>query len=73
MYDLNDAQPQMAPTGELILDGTFARMALTIRPGGLNGANPADAGVLKASNTSDAKLLDCEFTVVEGPYVPLRQ
>jgi hypothetical protein len=68
MYDLNDAQPQMAPAGELIPDGTFARVAMAIRPGGLNGATPADAGVLKASNTSDAKLLDCEFTVVEGPY-----
>ena len=68
MYDLNDAQPQMAPVGELIPDGTFARVAMTIRPGGLNGATPADAGVLKASNSSDAKLLDCEFTVVEGPY-----
>jgi hypothetical protein len=68
MYDLNDAQPQMAPAGELIPDGTFARVAMTIRPGGLNGATPADAGVLKSSNTSDAKLLDCEFTVVEGPY-----
>ena len=68
MYDLNDAQPQMAPVGELIPDGTFARVAMTIRPGGLNGATPADAGLLKASNSSDAKLLDCEFTVVEGPY-----
>jgi hypothetical protein len=68
MYDLNDAQPQMAPVGELIPDGTFARVALTIRPGGLNGATSADAGLLKASGSSDAKLLDCEFTVVEGPY-----
>jgi hypothetical protein len=68
MYDLNDAQPQMAPAGELIPDGTFARVAMTIRPGGLNGATPADAGLLKSYNTSDAKLLDCEFTVVEGPY-----
>jgi hypothetical protein len=68
MYDLNDAQPQMMPVGELIPDGTFARVAMTIRPGGLNGATPADAGVLKASGHSDAKLLDCEFTVVEGPY-----
>jgi hypothetical protein len=68
MYDLNDAQPQMAPVGELIPDGTFARVALTLRPGGLNGGTPADAGLLKASNAGDAKLLDCEFTVVEGPF-----
>ena len=70
MYDLNDAQPQMAPVGELIPDGTFARVALTLRPGGLNGGTPADAGLLKASNAGDAKLLDCEFTVVEGPLRP---
>ena len=68
MYDLNDAQPQMAPAGELIPDGAFAKLRMTIRPGGLNGATPLDAGLLKASQTSDAKMLDCEFTVVDGPY-----
>ncbi len=69
MYDLNDAQPQMAPMGELIPDGAFAKVKMTIRPGGVNGATPADAGLLKASQSSDAKMLDCEFTVVAGPYV----
>ena len=67
-YDLNDAQPQMAPIGELIPDGTFAKVRLTIRPGGVNGATPMDAGLLKASQSSDARMLDCEFTVVEGPH-----
>ncbi|KGJ23623.1 hypothetical protein [Paracoccus sanguinis] len=67
-YDLNDAQPQMAPIGELIADGTFAKVRLTIRPGGVNGATPMDAGLLKASQSSDAKMLDCEFTVVEGAH-----
>ena len=67
-YDLNDAQPQMAPIGELIADGTFAKVRLTIRPGGVNGATPMDAGLLKASQSSDAKMLDCEFTVVDGPH-----
>jgi hypothetical protein len=67
-YDLNDAQPQMAPIGELIPDGTFAKVRLTIRPGGINGATPADAGLLKASQSSDARMLDCEFTVVDGPH-----
>jgi hypothetical protein len=69
MYDLNDAQPQMAPIGELIPDGTFAKIRMTIRPGGLNGATAIDNGLLKASQSSDAKMLDCEFTVVEGPYI----
>ena len=68
MYDLNDAQPQMAPVGELIPDGTFAKVKMTIRPGGVNGSTPMDAGLLKASHTSDAKMLDCEFTVVAGAY-----
>ena len=68
MFDLNDAQPQMPPLGELIPDGTFAKIRMSIRPGGVNGPTPADAGLLKASNTSDAKMLDCEFTIVEGPY-----
>lgn len=66
-YDLNDAQPQMPPIGDLIPDGTFAKIRMSIRPGGLNGSVPMDAGLLKASQSSDAKMLDCEFTVVDGP------
>lgn len=69
MYDLNDAQPQMAPMGDLIPDGAFAKVKLTIRPGGVNGAAPIDAGMLTASKSSDALMLDSEFTVVEGPFV----
>ncbi len=69
MYDLNDAQPQMAPMGELIPDGTFAKVKMTIRPGGVKGSTPMDANLLKASQSSDAKMLDCEFTVMAGPYV----
>ena len=68
MYDLNDAQPQMGPMGELIPDGTFAKLKMTIRPGGVNGSTPMDAGVLKQSQSSDARMLDCEFTVMEGPF-----
>ncbi|WP_096701353.1 hypothetical protein [Magnetospirillum sp. 15-1] len=68
-YDFNDAQPQMMPTGELIPDGTFAKIRMTIRPGGVNGSVPMDAGLLKAASESDAKMLDCEFTVVEGAFV----
>lgn len=67
-FDLNDAAPQMAPMGELIPDGTFAKVMMKLRPGGANGASEMDAGLLKASPHSDAKMLDAEFTVVEGPY-----
>ncbi|MEO0810982.1 MAG: hypothetical protein AAFW82_10190, partial [Pseudomonadota bacterium] len=66
-YDLNDAQPQMPPVGELIPDGTFVKARLSIRPGGVDGGVPMDAGLLKASKSSDAKMLDCEFTILEGP------
>src|SRR4029078_6183631 len=69
MYDLNDAQPQMAPMGELIPDGAFAKVKMTIRPGGLNGSTPADARLLKASQSSDAKMPDCEFSVMGRPHV----
>lgn len=67
-FDLNDAAPQMAPMGELIPDGTFAKVMMKLRPGGANGASEMDAGLLKASPHSDAKMLDAEFTVVDGPY-----
>lgn len=67
-YDLNDAAPQMAPMGELIPDGTFAKVTMKIRPGGTNGATAMDTGLLKSSANSDAKMLDCEFTVVDGPF-----
>lgn len=68
MFDLNDAQPQSMPAGDIIPDGTFAKLRLSIRPGQIDGALPADKGLLKASGSSDAKMLDCEMTVVEGPY-----
>ena len=56
-YDLNDAQPQLPPVSEPIPDGTFAKLRLTLRPGGVNGATPMDAGLLKASQSSDARTL----------------
>ncbi|WP_261970351.1 hypothetical protein [Prosthecodimorpha staleyi] len=69
MFDLNDAQAQMPPVGDLIPDGTFAKVRMTIRPGFLDGATPLDAGLLKAGREPDTRMLDAEFTVVEGPFV----
>lgn len=68
MLDLNDARPQLPPPGDLIPDGTYAKLKLSIRPGGVDGAVALDAGLLKASHSSDARMLDCEFTVLEGPF-----
>jgi hypothetical protein len=68
MFDMNDAEPQK--TGELIPDGTFAKVAMTIRPGGIDGQSEVDQALLKAPKdpTSDVRMLDCEFTVIEGPH-----
>ena len=69
MFDLNDAEPQRS--SDLIPDGSFAKVSLAIRPGGVDGGTPMDAGLLKASQQpgSDVLMLDCEFTVVEGPHI----
>jgi hypothetical protein len=68
MYDMNDAEPQRS--GEVIPDGTFAKVTMALRPGGIDGQSEIDRGLLKASNTvgSDVLNLDCEFTIVEGPH-----
>jgi hypothetical protein len=68
MFDMNDAEPQK--TGELIPDGTFAKVTMIIRPGGIDGQSEIDQTLLKAPKdpTSDVRMLDCEFTVVEGPH-----
>lgn len=72
MFDFNDAEPQMGPIGELIPDGTFARLKLKIRPGGVDGAVPADKGLLRSAKSGDAKMLDCELIVMSGPYARKR-
>ena len=68
MFDLNDVEP--IHSGELIPDGSFAKVTMTLRPGGIDGPTEIDKGLLKASNSpgSDVLSLDCEFTVVEGPF-----
>ena len=66
MYDFSDVEPQQST--DLIPDGTFAKVIMTIRPGGVDGQTEIDRGLLKASTTagSDVLSLDCEFTVTEG-------
>lgn len=68
MYDLSDTEPLRA--AEIVPDGTFAKVSMTIRPGGVDGPLEADRGLLKASGTvgSDVLQLDCEFTVTEGTF-----
>jgi hypothetical protein len=67
-FDMNDAEPQK--TGDLIPDGTFAKVTMTIRPGGVDGESEIDRGLLKRSGApgSDVLMLDCEFTVAEGTH-----
>jgi hypothetical protein len=68
-FDMNDAE---LPRGtDLIPDGTFAKVTMVIRPGGLDGQGEADRGLLKAAKTpgSDVRMLDCEFTVAAGPHI----
>ena len=68
MYDFSDVEPQQST--DLIPDGTFAKVAMTIRRGGVDGQDEADRGLLKASTTpgSDVLSLDCELTIVVGRH-----
>lgn len=59
--DFNGAEEQRE--GGLITDGTVAVVHLTIRPG-----NSGEGGWLKRSKDGGSQALDCEFTVVEGPF-----
>ncbi|HEV7266518.1 MAG TPA: hypothetical protein VGN83_16585 [Falsiroseomonas sp.] len=67
MYDMNDAE--LPRSSDLIPDGTFAKVTMVIRPGGIDGQGEIDRGLLKASrNGSDTKMIDAEFTVATGPH-----
>jgi hypothetical protein len=68
MFDFNGVDP--AKPNEPVPDGAFAKVIMTVRPGGLDGESPADRGLLTASRTegSDVVQLDCEFTILEGPF-----
>jgi len=67
-YDMNDAE---LPRGsDLIPDGSFVKITMHIRKGGLDGQGEIDRELLKAAKTpgSDVRMLDCEFTVAAGPH-----
>lgn len=68
-FDMNDAEPQK--TGDVIPDGTFAKVTMILRPGGIDGESEIDRGLLKRSGTegSDVLMLDAEFTIAEGPHI----
>ena len=67
-YDMNDAE---LPRGsDLIPDGSFVKVTMTIRPGQVDGHGETDRGLLKRSQTpgSDVLQIDAEFTVASGPH-----
>jgi hypothetical protein len=68
MLDLTDVEPQQS--GDLIPDGTYAKVILHLRRGGADGAEELDKGLLRASSTpgSNVLSLDAELTVVEGRH-----
>lgn len=60
-YDFNSAPEQRE--GGLIPDGTICVVHMTVRPG-----NAGEGGWLKRSKAGDSMAMDCEFTVVDGPF-----
>jgi hypothetical protein len=60
-HDFNDAGEQR--TFDLIPADTVATLHLTVRPG-----QAGEGGWLRRSKAGDSEALDCEFTVVDGPY-----
>jgi hypothetical protein len=59
--DFNNAEKQTG--GDLIPADTIVPVHMTLRPGGAG-----QDGYLKATKTGEALMLDCEFTVIEGPH-----
>ena len=60
-FDFNSAEEQR--TFELIPANAICPVVMTIKPGGAG-----DGGWYTASKRSDAMMLNCEFTVTDGPY-----
>jgi phage terminase large subunit GpA-like protein len=67
MLDMNDAE--LPRNTDILPDGSFAKISMQIRRGGLDGDGEADRGLLKGAKSpgSDVRMLDCEFTITDGP------
>lgn len=67
MLDMNDAE--LPRNTDILPDGSFVKVTMQIRRGGLDGLGEADRGLLKGakSPSSDVRMLDCEFTITDGP------
>jgi hypothetical protein len=59
--DFNNANPQRV--FDVIPAGTIAELHITVRPG-----NAGENGLLRRSKDGNSEALDCEFTVIKGPY-----
>ncbi|MDI3469855.1 MAG: hypothetical protein OJF62_001918 [Pseudolabrys sp.] len=66
MFDMNDAEPQK--TGELIPDGTFAKVTMIVRPGGIDGQSEIDQALLKAPSLGcgDDKYIVSRAEITKG-------
>ena len=65
--DFNDAKPQ--GSYEPIPKGTVARVVMAIKPGGYSDPIRGwHGGYATHNSTSGSVYLNCEFTVLEGPY-----
>lgn len=60
-FDFNGAEKQRS--GDLIPDNEICPVHMTVRPGG-----SGDGGWLKRNKDGNCLMLDCEFTVLEGPF-----
>jgi len=66
--DFNDAKPQ--GSYEPIPRGTVARVVMAIKPGGYSDPSRGwNGGYATYNSSSGSVYLNCEFTVLEGPYV----
>jgi hypothetical protein len=66
--DFNSADDQNS--FDLIPKGTLVKVRMTIRPGGYDDASQGwTGGYATQSNTTGSIYLNCEFVVLDGPYV----